>query len=87
MAHHKDAIKRLKQAELRRLRNRHYRSRVKTFMKKALSMTEEVDYEKKRAAFRRAESEIMHASSKGIYPANTASRMVSRLARRLAIKD
>ena len=87
MAHHKDAMKRLKQAEIRRLRNRHYRSRVKTFIKAAQALAEDTDYEKKKAAFRKAESEIMHACSKGIYKNNTASRMVSRLARRLAITN
>ena len=87
MAHHKDAIKRLKQAEIRRLRNRHYRSRVKTFIKKANSLREESDYEKRLSAFRQAEKEIMHARSKGIFHANTASRMVSRLAKRLSINS
>lgn len=87
MAHHKDAIKRLKQAEIRRLKNKHYRSRVKTFIKNATGLTEDTAYETRVAAFRKVEKEIMHARTKGIYHSNTASRMVSRLARRLAITN
>ena len=85
MAHHKDALKRLRQSEKRRLRNRHYKSRVKTFVKKALALAESGDYEARLAAFRKAESEIMHARSKGVLHPNTASRKVSRLAKRLGI--
>jgi len=86
MAHHKDALKRIKQSEIRRIKNKHYRSRVKTYMKNAISLKED-SYEKRVAAFRLAEREIMHARTKGIYHNNTASRMVSRLARALAITN
>lgn len=87
MAHHKDAVKRIKQSEARRIRNKHYRSRVKTFVKKTSEMTKEDAYETRLAAFRIAEKEIMRARTKGIYHSNTASRIVSRLARRLEITN
>ncbi len=87
MAHHKDAWKRLRQSEKRRLRNRHYKSRIKTFTKKALALVDEGDYEKRLKAFRIAEKEIMHAKSKGIIHRNTAYRKVSRLAKKLGINS
>lgn len=80
MAHHKQALKRLRQSLKRRARNRHFKSTMKTAIKKALNAA---GTEAAEEAFRKAESTIMHVASKGVIPKKRASRLVSRLAKRL----
>lgn len=83
MANHKQALKRHRQSEAANARNIHYKSMVRTFVKKALAQQATPETPAADEAFRKAESVVMHAASKGVIPRKRASRKVSRLARRL----
>ena len=84
MANIKSAIKRNKQNEKRRLRNRIYRGRARSFVKKARKAIEEKDLENARAAALQAISALDKAAEKGILHKNNAARRKSRLMKRLA---
>ncbi len=84
MANIKSAIKRNKQNEKRRVRNRVYRGRARTFVKKALSGIEEGNVEEARTATQVAISALDKAAQKGVIHKNNAARRKSRLMRRLA---
>lgn len=81
MAHHKDAIKRMKQNEKRRLRNRHYRSTMRTQIKKVRAAVEAGDAELASAELNKAVAIIQRLSSKKIIHPRNAARRVSRLYR------
>ena len=83
MANIKSAIKRNKQNEKRRLRNRIFRGRARTFIKKARSVIEEGDLESSRAAASQAIRALDKAAEKGVIHRNNAARRKSRLMRRL----
>ena len=78
MAHHKSAIKRIKISENRRERNRAYKTRLKTAIKK---VKEAKDKETASAALSSAYSVIDKLVIKGILPKNTAANKKSRLTR------
>lgn len=84
LANIKSAIKRNKQNEKRRLRNRIYRGRARSFVKKARKAIEEKDLENARAAALQAISALDKAAEKGIVHKNNAARRKSRLMKRLA---
>lgn len=79
MAHHKSAIKRIRQTETRTELNRARRSRIRTFVKKVEVAIEVGDQSKANEALRAAQSELTRGVVKGVLKANTASRKVSRL--------
>lgn len=88
MANIKSAIKRIQIAERNRLRNKSYKSAVKTLTKKCLQSISE--YTEAPSAEAQAEaqkclsatySKIDKAVKKGVYHRNTAARKKSRLAR------
>jgi len=85
VAHHKDALKRIKQDEKRRLRNQavktHYRNRIK----KVKAALESGQAEAAQTALQAAIGAIDRAVSKGVIRKNTGSRYKSRLSR--AVKD
>ena len=84
MANHKSALKRNKQSQVRRERNKMNRSKVKTAMKKidaAIEVGESV--EKVREALVAAVPVIERAAVKGAYHKRTASRKVSRLTKKV----
>ena len=62
-------------------------SRVRTFMRKVEAAVEAGDKEAAAAALKAAQPEIMRAASKGVIHRNTASRKVSRLARRVKLLE
>jgi small subunit ribosomal protein S20 len=84
LANIKSAIKRNKQNEKRRLRNRIYRGKARTFVKKARTVIEEGDLEGARAATLQAISALDKAAEKGILHKNNAARRKSRLMKHLA---
>ena len=84
MANIKSAIKRNKQNEKRRLRNRVYVGTARTTVKKARLAIEENDLEAARAATLTAISALDKAAEKGILHKNNASRRKGRLMRHLA---
>ncbi len=83
MANIKSQVKRIRQAEVRRERNKAVRSELKTRTKSALAAAStgaEDSVEKLRAAVRR----IDKAAAKGIIHPNQAARRKSRLMQRVA---
>lgn len=79
MAHHKSAIKRIKQNEKRNARNRHQKSTLKTYIKRVREAVEKKDKEAAVAALQIAIPIIDKTSTKGVIHKSTASRSVSRL--------
>ena len=78
MAHHKSAKKRIRIAENRRVRNRAYKSRMKTAMKKVLNAESK---EAAMEAVHTAYAIIDKLVSKGILAKNTGANKKSRLMR------
>jgi small subunit ribosomal protein S20 len=79
VATHASAKKRIRQTERRTARNRHVRSTVRTFIKRARQALHAGDAGAAQTAVREAESAIRKAISKGVFHARTGSRYVSRL--------
>ena len=86
MANSVQAKKRARQSAGRALANRAKRSRIKTFLRRVEEAigSEETDA---REALRHAESELMRGVTKGIMHRKTASRKVSRLAKRVRLSQ
>lgn len=80
---HKSTVRRARQAERRRERNRATVNTVKTLIKKVQSAVSEKNADEARTGLLEATSAIGKAVSKGIIHRNTASRRVSRLALRV----
>ena len=81
MAHHKSAIKRIKQNAKRNARNRHVTSTLKTYIKRVREAVEANDKEAAAAALKAAIPVIDASASKGVIHSSNASRNVSRLTR------
>lgn len=81
MAHHKSALKRIKQNKNRQLKNKHYRSTLRTFIKRVREAVEAKDQALAKEALQAAIPVIDKAASKGIIHTANASRSVSRLAK------
>ena len=75
------AIKRARQAERHRLRNRAVKTAVKTVTKRVESAVSQKNKEEAQKAFIEAAQVISKAASKGVIHKNTASRKISRLAK------
>lgn len=75
------AIKRVRQAEKRHLRNSTVRSKVKTLSKKVEEAVAEKNKEQLEQLLRETTKAINSAVSKGVLHKNTASRKISRLSR------
>lgn len=84
MANIKSQIKRNRQNEKRRLRNRHFSGRARTFVKKARLEMAGGDFEEAVKATRLAISALDKAAEKGVLHRNNAARRKSRLMKRLA---
>jgi small subunit ribosomal protein S20 len=84
LANIKSQIKRNKQNDRRRLRNRVYRGSARTFVAKARVAMETGDVEASKAATLQAISVLDKAAQKGIIHKNNAARRKSRLMKRLA---
>ncbi len=84
MANHKSAIKRIRQSEKRRAYNRTYRTRTRTFVKRARIAQEQTDLQAATEATRAAVIELDKAASKGVIHPRNAARRKSRLMKKLA---
>ncbi len=84
MANTKSAIKRIKQNHKRRLRNRLFTVRARTFVKQARATLESGSPEEARTATLAAISALDKAAEKGILHKNNAARRKGRLMHRLA---
>jgi len=83
VATHKSALKRARQAEKRRLRNRSAISQMKTRIKKIYASMEAKNIEEVKTRLREATAYIDKIADKGIIHKNKASRLVSRLTRKV----
>jgi small subunit ribosomal protein S20 len=84
LANIKSAIKRNKQNEKRRIRNRVFAGRARTFVKKARTSIETGKVEEAREATLDAVRALDKAAEKGVIHRNNAARRKSRLMKRLA---
>lgn len=84
MANIKSAIKRNKQNEKRRVRNRVYRGTARTYVARARVAIASSNAEDAKAATLAAISALDKAAQKGVIHKNNAARRKSRLMKRLA---
>ena len=85
MANIKSQIKRNRQNEKRRVQNRIYRGRARTFVAKAREVIADgATMEEAKAAVAQAISELDRAAQKGVLHKNNAARRKSRLVKHLA---
>ncbi|MFO7883362.1 MAG: 30S ribosomal protein S20 [Desulfobacteraceae bacterium] len=80
MANHKSALKRARQNETRRMKNKSIRSAMKTDIKKAVSAKDQ-GAENTTELLNRAKASIARAAQKGVLHKNTAARKTSKLER------
>ncbi|MDD2317219.1 MAG: 30S ribosomal protein S20 [Desulfobacterales bacterium] len=81
MANHKSALKRARQNENRRMRNRSVKTRVKNVVKSVRAAASEKPAENAFAELNTAKSIIDKACKKGVLHPKTASRKISRLSK------
>lgn len=79
MANHKSAIKRARQNEIRRMRNKAVKTRIKSIVKDVRSSAGEASGEETKVKLNAAQSVIDKASKKGVIHKRTAARKISRL--------
>jgi small subunit ribosomal protein S20 len=83
MANHKSAIKRIRQNANRRIYNRVFRTRTRSFVKKARETIQSSDISKAVEATRAAIQDLDKAASRGVIHPNNAARRKSRLMKQL----
>ena len=83
MANHKSALKRARQSERRRLRNKARKTRVKNLIRAVNEAVKAKDLEAARERLRLAQSIIDRTAQKGTLHWKNAARKVSRLARKV----
>lgn len=83
MAHHKSALKRIRQTERRTEVNRSRVGSLRTSVRKVEEAIASGDKKAALDALRAAEPELIRGGQLGLIHANTASRKVSRLAKRV----
>jgi len=83
LANHKSAVKRIRQSEKRRLRNKSIRTAMRSVVKSCRAALDGGDREAAAEQVRAAERSLRRAASSGIIPKARADRTVSRLSKRL----
>ena len=83
MANTRSALKRIKQSEVRRLRNKQVKTKVKNTVRNFLSSLNEDNDESAAQNLITASKIIDKAASKGVLHKRTAARKKSRLAKKL----
>ncbi len=81
MANHKSALKRVRQNEIRRMRNKVSKTRMKNIVKDVRLAAGEQSRETAMEKLTAATSVIDKAAKKGVIHKNTAARKISRLTR------
>lgn len=79
MASHKSALKRAKQDEVKRIRNKSYKTKVKKAIKEVRTAVANNSAEQSKQNLVKAVSIIQKTTSKGIIHKNQAARKISRL--------
>jgi small subunit ribosomal protein S20 len=82
LANTKSAIKRIRSSERKRERNQVFRSRARTFVRKAWALIDEGQFDEAEPAVRQAIIALDKAAEKGIIHKNNAARRKSRLMQR-----
>ena len=80
MANHKSALKRAKQSEIKRLRNKTAKTRIKNVVKEVRQAAAE-SHDASLDRLNEAKSAIDNAVKKGVVHKKTAARKISRLAK------
>jgi small subunit ribosomal protein S20 len=83
MANTKSAKKRILQTRKKTEFNRFIKSRVRTKIKKIFSLIRSKNKDEAKLNFLSFESDVSKAMSKGVFKKNTASRLVSRLSKKV----
>jgi small subunit ribosomal protein S20 len=81
LANHKSALKRARQNEIRRLRNKSVKTRVKSIVKDVRLSVSENSKEAALKKLEMAKTNIDRAAQKGVIHKKTASRKISRLSK------
>ena len=81
MANHKSALKRAKQNDVKRMRNKVVRTGTKSVIKKVRATVKENSAEKAMTELNEAKSVIDRAAKKGVIHKKNAARKISRLTR------
>ena len=81
MANHPSALKRHRQSEKRRLRNRAVKTRLRHLVREVRTALSARDAGKASESLARASRALRKAVTKGVLHRNTASRRIARLAR------
>ena len=84
MPNTESAIKAVRSSARKHARNRVYRSRARTYVKRARELIEEGRLEEAEVAVRTAASELDRAAHKRVIHPNNAARRKSRLMQRLS---
>ena len=81
MANHKSALKRARQNEIKRIRNKSLKTKVKNAAKNVRAASAEENKENAREQLDLAKSIIDKAAKRGVIHKNTAGRKISRLSK------
>ena len=84
LATHKSALKRARQSEVRRLRNKRYKTRARSASKEFRNAVASNSVEQARESFPVAVSILQKTASKGVIHKNKAARQISRLAQQFS---
>lgn len=84
MANHKSALKRIRQNDKRRVHNRFFRTRARTFVKKARTELANGEVASAKDAVAQAIRDLDMAASRGTIHKRNAARRKSRLMKQLA---
>ena len=83
MANTESALKRMRQTDKRRLRNRRVRSQTRSYIRRARAQIEAGELEEAQESVAKAIRALDRAAEKGIVHRNNAARRKSRLMRKL----
>ena len=83
MAHHKSALKRIRQDKIRTARNRSHRTMVRNAIKNVNLALEQKNLESAQEAYQKMIPVLDKMTLKGIIHANAAARQKSRLNRKI----
>lgn len=83
MANHKSALKRVRQNENRRVRNKARKTRVKNLTKSAQAALEEKSLVQAVKRLRLAQKVIDQSAARGVLHRRTAARKISRLSKKV----
>lgn len=83
LANHASALKRARQNEVRRIRNKGYKTRSRKAIKEVRAAIADKSVEQAKESLAKAVSTIQKSVSKGVLHKNQASRKISRLAHQI----